>query len=62
MNCHKCGAILISGAQFCGACGARMDASNMQASDLQASNPQAEAGGAGRGIQIDSDARGEGRG
>ena len=56
MNCPKCGATLLPGAQFCGACGARME----NASAAAATN--VPPGASGRGIQIDSDAKGQGRG
>lgn len=55
MNCPKCGAALISGAQFCGACGTPVSS--------MVNTPSAVASGSvGRGIKIDADARGEGRG
>ena len=55
MNCPKCGAALISGAQFCGACGTHVSS--------VVNTPSAVASGSvGRGIKIDADARGEGRG
>ena len=56
MNCPQCGAALISGAQFCGACGARVVASS--------SLPPSAYGAASNagGIQIDDDAQGRGRG
>ena len=59
MNCSKCGAPLINGARFCGACGTPVAESSMSA---QAGNREAGVGSAGRGIYIDSDGRGEGRG
>src|SRR4051794_8736711 len=53
MTCPKCGAQLLDGSTFCGACGQRL-----APAQTQASNP-----GAGRdGIQIDEDSRGRGRG
>jgi uncharacterized protein (TIGR00266 family) len=57
MNCPNCGRELIAGAQFCGGCGARM-------ADYAAQAPASSAtqGGAGGRIQIDADARGQGRG
>ena len=55
MSCPKCGAALISGAQFCGACGTPVSS--------MVNTPSAVASGSvGRGIKIDADARGEGRG
>ncbi|MDT7602525.1 MAG: hypothetical protein QOF61_522, partial [Acidobacteriota bacterium] len=60
MNCPKCGAGLLPGAQFCGSCGTRLDAAGAQPTGgtayTQSSAP------AGRGINIDADARGTGRG
>lgn len=60
MNCPRCGANLLPGAQFCGACGMRMDA----AGGANPSYPGAQNNpGAGRGgINIDADSRGQGRG
>ena len=60
MNCPSCGATLIEGAQFCGACGTRVNAQSQP-------TPQPGAWGTaaaqpGRGIRIDDDARGRGRG
>jgi uncharacterized protein (TIGR00266 family) len=53
MNCVRCGAALIPGAQFCGACGARVEAA-----DRSRDQHDQTAGG----INLDPDARGEGRG
>ena len=53
MNCPTCGAGLVPGARFCGACGTAMPAEPQYA---------AAAAAGGRGIQIDADARGAGRG
>ena len=50
MICPKCGAQLLEGSTFCGACGARLAPT--------AAQPMS----AGRGIQIDEDSRGRGRG
>jgi uncharacterized protein (TIGR00266 family) len=55
MNCPKCGAGLVPGAIFCGACGATIAAA-------EAPQPQYQAGPVGSGIHIDQDARGQGRG
>ena len=57
MNCPTCGAGLLPGAKFCGACGT-------PSAPERAAEPQAQyaAAGGGRGIQIDPDARGQGRG
>jgi uncharacterized protein (TIGR00266 family) len=52
MSCPKCGAQLLPGSTFCGACGHRLAPADTQ--------PVSQA--AGRGIQIDEDARGSGRG
>src|SRR5919106_2679954 len=49
MNCPKCGAQLLPGSTFCGACGHR----------LAPAAPQSVTQG---GIQIDEDSRGQGRG
>jgi uncharacterized protein (TIGR00266 family) len=54
MNCPNCGAGLVPGAKFCGACGATVAAA-------EAPPPQYQAAPAG-GIHIDDDSRGEGRG
>src|SRR6476659_5238624 len=54
MTCPKCGAQLLEGSTFCGACGQRLAPS---------AQTQANNSGAGRGgIQIDEDSRGRGRG
>lgn len=53
MNCPKCGASVIAGAQFCDKCGSRVSAASTAPSGY---------GGAGHGIHIDSDGRGMGRG
>src|ERR1051325_7730920 len=52
MTCPKCGAQLLEGSTFCGACGQRLTPTQTQATNV----------GGGRGIQIDEDARGRGRG
>ena len=71
MNCPSCGAGLLPGAQFCGACGARMAEYEGAASGASATPPppppqqqQAAGGGgaAGHGIHIDADSKGQGRG
>ena len=51
MNCPKCGAPLMTGSTFCGGCGNRLDSAASQTSSAGA-----------RGIQIDADSKGEGRG
>lgn len=51
MNCPACGAGMVEGATFCGACGNRVSAS-------QAAAPPAP----GSGIKIDADGLGQGRG
>ncbi len=53
MNCPKCGAAVFEGAEFCGTCGYRVSAGPTGA----AANP-----GAGGGIHIDADSRGQGSG
>jgi uncharacterized protein (TIGR00266 family) len=55
MNCPKCGATLVPGAQFCGACGTRMI-------NALAGLGGGAGAGSGHGIRIDADARGQGRG
>jgi uncharacterized protein (TIGR00266 family) len=70
MNCPTCGAGLVPGAKFCGACGT--PAASDEASRPQPPSPPSppsppqpphyQAGAAGGGIRIDDDARGEGRG
>ncbi|HZB43939.1 MAG TPA: TIGR00266 family protein [Pyrinomonadaceae bacterium] len=73
MNCPRCGAGLLPGAQFCGACGARMADNEGAASGASAAPtpppppppqqpPSASGGGAGHGIHIDADSKGQGRG
>jgi uncharacterized protein (TIGR00266 family) len=63
MNCPNCGAGLISGAQFCGACGTRTTPSAPPPTPHSWSGEGAAAGGgSGHGIHIDEDARGQGRG
>jgi uncharacterized protein (TIGR00266 family) len=57
MNCPTCGAGLVPGAKFCGACGT----STVSAEPAQP-QPQPQASHGGGGIRIDDDARGEGRG
>src|SRR6185503_12286722 len=52
MTCPKCGAQLLDGSTFCGACGQR----------LAPAATQPMSPGAGPGIQIDEDSRGRGRG
>ena len=59
MNCPQCGAGLVPGAKFCGACGATI-------ADAGAGAPRPAPANAGSspqgGIRLDPDARGEGRG
>ncbi|HEX7175953.1 MAG TPA: TIGR00266 family protein [Pyrinomonadaceae bacterium] len=67
MNCPNCGATLMSGAQFCGACGTRLsDAPDATAapppSPPPAQQPPVSGPPPGHGIHIDEDARGQGRG
>ncbi|HWS53525.1 MAG TPA: TIGR00266 family protein, partial [Pyrinomonadaceae bacterium] len=67
MNCPRCGAGLLPGAQFCGACGNRVgEAGAPPATPPQANYgaPQPDYGAqpGARGIHLDEDARGQGRG
>ena len=60
MNCANCGASVMAGGQFCSVCGAP---ATVAASSFAAGDPvERGATGAGHGIHIDTDARGEGRG
>lgn len=59
MNCSRCGAPLISGAQFCGACGTPV---TQVAAGYSPPPAAASTIPAGHGINIDPDARGQGRG
>ena len=58
MNCPTCGAGLVPGAKFCGACGTPTASPEPVQPQPQY---QASSGGGG-GIRIDDDSRGEGRG
>ncbi len=60
MICPTCGAGLVPGAQFCGACGTRVNAQTQPTPQPGQWAPSA--GATGRGIRIDDDARGQGRG
>ncbi|MDX6612589.1 MAG: hypothetical protein QOD75_1775 [Blastocatellia bacterium] len=51
MNCPGCGATMVEGATFCGACGTRINAA-----------PASGSGAQGSGIKIDADGLGQGRG
>lgn len=69
MNCAQCGATLVPGAQFCGACGARAVSSSgaqpaaaTTTSSTTTTTAASGRGAPGQGIHIDSDARGQGRG
>jgi len=55
MNCPKCGAGLLNGASFCGACGHRLDVAT------PAGRQTTGAAGA-QGIHLDDDSRGQGSG
>ena len=52
MNCPKCASPMAPGSTFCGVCGNRLAEAGQGAFEPPA----------GRGIQIDADARGQGRG
>ena len=60
MNCANCGAGLVPGAKFCGACGTTVAATPPPPPQQQ--QQQYQAAPAGGGIHIDQDARGQGRG
>ncbi len=65
MNCPSCGAQLEDNAKFCGGCGYRLDQASVGASaQAQSAPPQMSYGTAPQqhGINIDADARGQGRG
>ncbi|MGB8506797.1 MAG: TIGR00266 family protein [Pyrinomonadaceae bacterium] len=69
MNCPRCSAILMTGAQFCGSCGLRLNETGATASTPPAPtptpapvSPQYDASATGKGIHIDADSRGQGRG
>ena len=55
MNCPKCGAGLLEGATFCGACGNRLDVAT-------AAGRQTTGSAGSHGIHLDDDSRGQGRG
>ncbi len=61
MNCPTCGSGLLPGAQFCGACGTRLSAGEV-APTPPSLTPPAGVPTVGRGITIDADAKGQGRG
>jgi uncharacterized protein (TIGR00266 family) len=58
MNCPRCGAGLVPGAKFCGACGTTVAA----AEAAPPPQPQYQPAPGCGGIRIDEDARGQGRG
>ncbi|HEX8284302.1 MAG TPA: TIGR00266 family protein [Pyrinomonadaceae bacterium] len=62
MNCPTCGAGLLPGAKFCGACGTPTAAPEPAVAEPQYQQASYAGGGGGGGIRIDADARGEGRG
>src|SRR5687767_4873870 len=62
MNCPTCGAGLLPGGKFCGACGAPNAAAEAPQPQPQYQPQSQPAAGAGGGIHIDDDARGQGRG
>ena len=64
MNCPQCNASLMPNAQFCGACGFRI-AQSQPANQPPANSPpppSSSAAQAGRGINLDQDGSGQGRG
>ncbi|HEV2914013.1 MAG TPA: TIGR00266 family protein [Pyrinomonadaceae bacterium] len=66
MTCPQCGASLLPNAQFCGACGFRLNAGAQPQQQPSAApppqTPYAGPGVGGGGIHIDEDSRGQGRG
>lgn len=62
MNCPTCGAGLVPGAKFCGACGTPTVSPEPAPTQPQYRQASHTGGGGGGGIHIDADARGEGRG
>lgn len=60
MNCPKCGAGLLQGAVFCGACGHRIPASSPTPSPEYTAQPTP--GSHAHGINIDEDSQGQGGG
>ncbi len=61
MNCPQCGAGLIAGAQFCGACGKPVSAAEVfNAPTVE--QPWSPSGSTAQGIHIDADSQGQGRG
>ena len=72
MNCQRCGAGLLPGARFCGACGTPQSEARAPpppppphaGAQADQSSPQGGHGSpqGGRGIHLDEDARGQGRG
>jgi uncharacterized protein (TIGR00266 family) len=65
MNCPQCGATLMPNAQFCGACGfraAQTQAANQPPANIPPPPTTGNAGQAGRGINLDQDGSGQGRG
>ena len=60
MNCPKCGAGLLQGAVFCGACGHRIPASSPTAPPAYTAQPTP--GSHAHGINIDEDSKGQGGG
>jgi uncharacterized protein (TIGR00266 family) len=60
MNCPKCGALLLQGAVFCGACGYRLE--TVEASNTSSASGWSPTASPSHGIHIDEDSRGQGGG
>ena len=60
MNCPKCGAPLLQGAVFCGACGYRLE--TVEASNASPASGWLPSASQSHGIHIDEDSRGQGGG
>ncbi len=60
MNCPRCGAPLLQGAVFCGACGYKLESA--EASNASPVSTRPSAASQSHGIHIDEDSRGQGGG